>query len=502
MASRKRTGKGEEWSCGVIALPAYVTGEDPAYRPEVIVWAGARGEVLAYEMKPAADALVALVESFEWATTAPMAGRPRVPARVRVESPGLAKSLGAALAGKTRVVCAPTPDIDAVVGGMHEFMALHPQSAPSYLGGGVDAEAVAAFFDAAAALFRAAPWKLIPGDTRPLSVTIEELDLHDFVLSVIGQMGESRGLVLLSDLERYEAYLAAGADPTREDDPNVVPPHFFVAYDRGADMDPALRKEIAAHGWPVAGPGAYPWCASVDEDLVACPPDATELAMAEAILRGLTDALADKKAIRRACSGGEPFEHTCQVPTHAGPLTVTLRLPYSVRETPDLLGALASLANDGTDTGRRQRLEHELFERFKDSPEASALERPELLGVVSDLAAVHHHETLATIQPAQLEHTLIDLVPRQIGIEPWLARPLVDELRALFAFMYRALDWKRVARLLDLLDDSVTERLELALDQLTDLDPTPFDLRRTPKPARSGTKPKRRSARKARRKKR
>ncbi len=465
--ARKQNGGGKEWSCGVISLPRYVTGEGEPYRPELMVWIGAGGELLGFGMRPPGESIDAFIESFHQVTRSPMVGAPHVPARVRVESPELAAALGTALASATRVVCAPTPELEYVAGTLRDYMDEHahedPDSAPSYLDAGVGEAQVAAFFDAAAGLFRAAPWKSIPGDTHPLSLTIEQLDVHDYALSVIGQMGESFGLVLLSTIEGYEEYLDAAA-AVEEGAAPELPPHFFIAYERGAELDPALRKEIAAHGWPVAGPRAYPWCVAVDDDMVGCPPDTEELTLAEATLRALTEAMKDKRAVKRACSGGEPFEHSCTVTTHAGPLSVVLRLPYSRPETPDLLGRLASLACDGEDTAERHRLEDELFARFARSPEASAIELPGLLGFLTDLAADYHGETLATLSPDQLEDTLFQLVPRKVSIGAELARPMLDELRALFAFMHRELDSKRAGRLLDMLDESAVERLEEALD--------------------------------------
>lgn len=201
----------------------------------------------------------------------------------------------------------------------------------------------------------------------------------------------------------------------------------------------------------------------VTEDIVGRPPDAEELTIAEATLRALTDAMKDKRAVKRACNGGEPFEHTCTVTMHAGPMTVSMRLPYARPGTPDLLGRLASLANDDKDADERQRLEDELFTRFARSPEARSLELPGLLGFVASLAADYHDETLATLSPIQLDDTLFHLVPRKVSIDAELGRPMVEELRALFAFMRREFDWKRAVRPLDVLDETAGERLEQAL---------------------------------------
>jgi hypothetical protein len=43
----------------------------------------------------------------------------------------------------------------------------------SYLGPGIEPPAVASFFRAAAALFRAAPWRVVPGDECVMLVSVD-----------------------------------------------------------------------------------------------------------------------------------------------------------------------------------------------------------------------------------------------------------------------------------------------------------------------------------------
>jgi hypothetical protein len=75
--------------------------------------------------------------------------------------------------------------------------------------GDIGANAIKSFFRAAANLFRAKPWEVVPSDQGVFSVTIEKLDLRDAALSVIGQMGQSLGFILFSGIDDFEAYLDA-----------------------------------------------------------------------------------------------------------------------------------------------------------------------------------------------------------------------------------------------------------------------------------------------------
>lgn len=198
-----------------------------------------------------------VAESLQSTIESPIFGRAHAPARVRVASPELADALRATHPA-IEVVVAPTPEIDAVLALMRERMGEDAQTEQSYLSPEVGADAVASFFRAAAGLFRSKPWKVVPTDHSLFSVTIEELELREAAMSVIGQMGQSLGLILFSGIDDFEAYLDAAAAIERREEP-AMPPHFALNFDRGAELSAALRKEIAEHRWEVAGPAAYPW---------------------------------------------------------------------------------------------------------------------------------------------------------------------------------------------------------------------------------------------------
>jgi hypothetical protein len=256
----------------------------------------------------------------------PMLGRPHAPERVRVASPELAEALRAGQS-RVEVVCAPTPEIDAVLAAMRERMTDEAETEPSYLSPEVDPAAVAAFFRTAAALFRAKPWKTVPSDQSLFSVSIEKLGVTEAALLVTGQMGQGLGPIRFSGIDDFDAYLDA-ADAVEHGEEPTMPPHFALNFERRAELSPALRKEIAEHHWEVAGAEAYPKLVAVDEDLVARPPTVEEIAIAEAIALALPKVLEDEKALLAAWNGGEPVARTLVVPTHAGDVEVSLRAPY------------------------------------------------------------------------------------------------------------------------------------------------------------------------------
>jgi hypothetical protein len=329
-AKKKRTGI--EWVGGLVSMPAYVTGEGDPYRPEVLFWMSADGAVLGHTSGKPGELIGLASENLRSTIERPMFGQPHAPQRLRVASPELAEVLRAGHAG-LEVVCAPTPEIDAVLEMMREKMNEDAETEQSYLSPELGPEAIGAFFRAAAGLFRSKPWKTVPTDHSLLSVTIEKLGVKDAVLSVIGQMGQSLGLIVFSGIDDFEAYLDAGDAMEHGAEPEV-PPHFALNFERGAELSAALRKEIAEHRWEVAGAEAYPWLVAVDGDLVARPPTGKEVTIAEAIALALPKVLKGKKALLAAWNGGKIVSRTLSVHTHAGDIEVLLRVPYE-RETAD-----------------------------------------------------------------------------------------------------------------------------------------------------------------------
>jgi hypothetical protein len=315
-----------EWIGGTVTMPAYVTGEGEPYRPDLLFWMAPDGAILGSTAVRPAELLAMASESLQSTIEQPMYGRPHTPTRVRVASAELVDALRAGHPG-IDVVCAPTPELDEMIDLMWEKMGEDDATEQSYLSPGIEPEAMASFFKAAAALFRAKPWKVVPDDQSLFSVTIESLGVYDAAISVIGQMGESFGLILFSGLDDFEAFLDAADVIERREEPEV-PPHFALNFERGAELAPELRKEIAEHHWEVASPNAYPWLIAVDEDLVARPPTAREVTLAETMALALTKVLVEKKALRAAWDGGEPVSRTLAIPTRRGEIEVTLRAPF------------------------------------------------------------------------------------------------------------------------------------------------------------------------------
>jgi hypothetical protein len=306
-------------------MPTYVNDADTPYRPEILLWLNAAGLVIGTMLGKPGEVLAQAGDHLRATIGKPMIGPPQSPARIRVSSDALASALRASHPS-IEITCGPTPEIDQVIEGMSEHMRSSPKEPQSMLGGGIVPEAMASFFRAAADLFRAKPWKLVPGDTV-LSVTAEARGLSQAALSVIGQMGQSLGFLLFSSVDDFDAYLDAAESIQRGENP-TMPQYLALSFERGADLDPVVRKEISSHKWEVASPQAYPWVACIDKAMVPRPPTANELALMEGVALALAALATEKKAVKAAFAGGAPFERVYSVPTHDGEIAVTVRAPH------------------------------------------------------------------------------------------------------------------------------------------------------------------------------
>ena len=247
--------------------------------------------------------------------------------------------------------------------------------------------------------FRAKPWNT--AGYRTSSRSPSRRSAWRTPLSVIGQAGQSFGLILFSDTTG--AYIDAAEAMEFGEEP-AMPPHLVLNFERGAVLHAAPRKEIAEHRWEVADARAYPWLVAVDEDLVARPPTREEVTIVEAIALALPEVLEKKKALLAAWTGGKAVSRTVSVATHAGALEVSLRVPYERARSEyappyDVPAGLRELGQDGEGITPEERgpLEDELVRRFVASPEANALDDVQSCRFVMDFAADYFEATIATL---------------------------------------------------------------------------------------------------------
>jgi hypothetical protein len=437
-----------EWCGGLASLSSYVTGEGAPYRPELLIWLSPGGLVLGTQLGRPGELLPLAAESLRATIASPMVAGARPPTRVRVATRALADALGAGHP-RLEVRCAPTPEVDEVVASMQaNFDELDGEEA-SWLALEASPEAVARLFRSSARLYRAAPWSVLPADAE-LFVTSAQLGLHDAVLSVIGQMGESLGWALFENGDDFERFLD-GSEALQRGEEVDMPRYVALTFEPGSELSDEMRREIAQHRWEVAGPRAYPWLVSVDEQLTPLPPTPEEVHRAEALCQALAAFL----------EAGPTEPRTVRVETHEGQVEVSFSAP-AVDEV------------EGADREQVDALQAELLRRFLASPEATGLAEAAFIQVLMDYAVAQFGQMLSDLSPPELEQLVFGIVPRQVSVDASAAASIVAVTRAFFLFMGREFSLRRVDARLHPLGEGAVQRLETALS-----DPHNFGLAKT-----------------------
>ncbi|MEJ7729939.1 MAG: hypothetical protein WKG00_12040 [Polyangiaceae bacterium] len=312
-------------------MPAYVA-EGP-YRPEVLVFCSEEG-VLGMHVLGRGGVGGEMVRAHLRATMRkPAVGTPRRPARVRVSSPEMRDAL-AGVDG-VAVVLDATPELDALAEDMFDFMQRTPgrprpagSRGASYLGGGaLSADRMATFFSTAGRLWRAAPWDIVPSDSHLLGVDVPALGLTGVCVSIIGQAGQSFGLLAFESIAAQRAFVAAGERARAGVASRAIGCRMMaVSFDHAADLPAEMAAEADRHGWVLPGPGLYPSLISMDADGVPRPADADDLTLAIAIA-GATAQFFERHT-RWTGSQARPVTGRYLVDEAAPGLEVEVTVPY------------------------------------------------------------------------------------------------------------------------------------------------------------------------------
>jgi hypothetical protein len=151
---------------------------------------------------------------------------------------------------------------------------------------GIRPDQIRAYFEAAANFYRRKPWHSVPGDT-PIKVESTRVTTPWYAV-VMGQLGSTFGLALYDDFDELVRIL------------NRDTPEDEASNTSSLSLLYGLRHEIAVrdldaleeHGWPVAGPMAYPLTIGVNPGCAIRVPLVWELELVTACLWAIPDFLA------------------------------------------------------------------------------------------------------------------------------------------------------------------------------------------------------------------
>lgn len=292
-----------EWVLALIDGPGYVNDREKPYRPKVILCMHTQSNyILGMDMATNDQEAVLLASKLLKRNFKDYSEQR--PTHIRTSSAEIAQSLRVNYP-KIDIILAPTPEARAVMQSMVEHIADKQTLVPSYLDNAIPEEVVGSFFKAAAKLFDAQPWKHIPSDEDVLPFSIKELGIENHIISVIGQNEQSIGLVIFYSLEDFDDFLALHLDPDYDPLTDGMIPNISLNFEKGADFEAELKKEISKNNWAVSASNAYPWIIPIDKDMMSRPLTQRDYQLFEAICLSLVELLNDKEAISSMLSFDE-----------------------------------------------------------------------------------------------------------------------------------------------------------------------------------------------------
>ena len=320
-----RTGAELEWVGGRVSPPFFVTGGEEPVRLSLVLWIEVPTQlVVAQQVAAPEDADGALGRALRAALDTPLVGAPRQPGRIRVADDALAAEVREVVGSGVPIEIAATPEVDALLELMVATMPAGDEDASYLESGRVPAEAVAALFQAAHMLYGLAPWKAAT-DGVALRMDIPALGVEGACVAIIGQLGESLGLLIFPSLAGYEAFgrLAEQLEGGRKRF-DAGTDWLALNFERGGDLPPSMRREAAQNRWPVAAASTYPRVVHFEPDGASRPLVERDVRIATACAAALSLFFAKHRALFEA----DEIDPVCESYFDDDDREVRVTLPY------------------------------------------------------------------------------------------------------------------------------------------------------------------------------
>jgi hypothetical protein len=277
---------GEVWQADARPLQAWLeVGGKPARPWTTLVANVSEDLILATDMSENPPPHEGVWKTILKAILRPAAGDPHRPGVVQVATDEHRQAIGRQLeaAGIECVVSERLKLIDQMVEELTEHVAGPRRLKATLDSPGVTPAMLGGFFDAAATFYRQAPWRRVPGDA-PIKVECEKLQSGTWYAVVMGQSGMTLGLAMYEDLNLLLEILSGNA----EDEENTRRTSgLSTTFGEAFEVAPRDFDAAQEHGWPVAGPEAYPSPIRVNPGFAFRPPLAWELELLEGCLRAV-----------------------------------------------------------------------------------------------------------------------------------------------------------------------------------------------------------------------
>lgn len=264
----------------------------------------------------------------------PLVGPPRRPSRIRVADPLTADSLRQAVPD-IAVTVAPTSEIDALMQGLTANLQPDEESFSYFEDGHVSQASIKSLFQAAAALYKVSPWD-VAWDSHVLRLDIPTLGVQGACVSILGAGGQSFGFLIFPSLDDYYA-LADNAVLTPDDDVDLGSAILALNFEAADHLPASMRQEIREHGWPVAGPRAYPRIEYREPDGLLRPISEDDVRLVTACASALARFFAQHRM--HLAEAEEEADPICETYSERG-LRVRLTAPYEEDDSDDSLHAM------------------------------------------------------------------------------------------------------------------------------------------------------------------
>lgn len=280
----------EAWQADVRRMPLWVQEQGRRVRPWMILVTDATNDaILAHQVtidEPAPELLWGQVTA---AIAQPMQGVPHRPGIVQLYTATGLRFIQSRLE-TIGIRCEVRDDLDHIDYVVEKFSERRGADVapPALVDAGIEQILLGRFFEAAAAFYRLAPWRLVAGDT-PIEVVCRELSARPWYAVVMGQSGVELGLALYDDLAVLRSILKQVLSESQTAGRTSA---ISLAFGEPFEMPIRDLDSIERHGWPVAAPEAYPCVLRIHPEMRLESPKPQELELLEAALRTIPGFLA------------------------------------------------------------------------------------------------------------------------------------------------------------------------------------------------------------------
>jgi hypothetical protein len=287
---------GEVWQADLRALPTWVTGEGVPYRPWMALVINRTDDImLAHQMTPERPSIDNLRGAIVQAMCQPVVGESHRPGAIEFGSVESRNALQPFL-DEIGVGCIVSDRLESLDSAVEEIMRHFngPGGAPGIVDApGITSEQMGSFYTAAAEFHCRKPWRRVQGDAI-IKVECDKFKSGPWYAVVMGQSGIEQGLAIYEDLAALRRMITGRASEAENAKGMSA---LSLMYSEAFDISPFDLDAIEKHGWPVAGPEAYPLVLRINPGPSLRAPLVWELELLESCLRTIPAFLEERPSV-------------------------------------------------------------------------------------------------------------------------------------------------------------------------------------------------------------